>query len=536
MIPPVDQTLSGTARYWLLGGILLGFFLLKLTFNPYPVGDFGRDGSYYYQVARHVSEGDELLTSVSLYHQGLKKLPHPSTIYPLWPLILGGVGAVIGLDKAASLLPKIFYFIDLILLYILTNIIAQTWGKTAVIVFRQGRILDVGHLVVMLMGINHNFFLITSLPFTEALAFCLTVTALLLLIRSSKEPRILWGVGAGALAALAYLTRSQMFGLVTFIPVSLLLIGLKEQKYRQIAVAAALTGMVLILVWVFYLLKVVGHFTPRMLLDFEAYHETPELPPYSSRIPIQSFSGFIKDLIYGSLVAFNPNNPFSYVRSFGMSVYLIPLAALYLLAHPEALRRTLQHITSRTSFSVVGTLSGAVGCLIGVHAFHQASPPPWLFHFRHGLPIILVIAVAMGYLLAQDSQILRFFVLFLIMWSLVTSAGELKKKMRISYEGPTKAQQELAAWIAEQKVPPVFVTTRPWALGALTRGLFHGVKCNQPATQTILYFQYVNVNYLITHSFDDNCRFFTGVKQNLKPIREFGNGSDKIIVWRYQSD
>ena len=59
---------SPSRRWWVLGVVLLGLLSLKLAFDPYPTGSHSHDGSFYYQIARHVSEGDGFQTSVALYH------------------------------------------------------------------------------------------------------------------------------------------------------------------------------------------------------------------------------------------------------------------------------------------------------------------------------------------------------------------------------------------------------------------------------------------------------------------------------------
>lgn len=63
----------------------------------------------------------------ALYHQGLRELPHASLVYPLWPVLLGAGGALIGLERAAVLLPPLFYVLSLVLLYALANRLAGRW-------------------------------------------------------------------------------------------------------------------------------------------------------------------------------------------------------------------------------------------------------------------------------------------------------------------------------------------------------------------------------------------------------------------------
>ena len=120
-----------------------------------------------------VAAGDGLLTNISLYHQGLSPLPHLAPIYPLWPLLLGGVGAVVGLHTAAVWLPVLFYLASLLVLYRLTVVIASRFGDPTLVRWRGQPILDAGHILVMLFGMNPIYFRFTSLPFTEGLGFTL---------------------------------------------------------------------------------------------------------------------------------------------------------------------------------------------------------------------------------------------------------------------------------------------------------------------------------------------------------------------------
>lgn len=102
---------------------------LKALFNPSPLSDTKfDDGAYYYQVARHVRDGDGFVTSVSLYNDGFKRLPHQALFYPLWPLLLGLTGRVLDLQLAAQILPETLYFVALALLYALANHVASAFG------------------------------------------------------------------------------------------------------------------------------------------------------------------------------------------------------------------------------------------------------------------------------------------------------------------------------------------------------------------------------------------------------------------------
>jgi hypothetical protein len=71
---------------YLLPLLLVAYFAYgKLEFNPQSRFERWADGLYYYQVAQHVAngDGDGLVTSVSLYGQGLRDMPTPTNAQPL---------------------------------------------------------------------------------------------------------------------------------------------------------------------------------------------------------------------------------------------------------------------------------------------------------------------------------------------------------------------------------------------------------------------------------------------------------------------
>ena len=112
---------------WLMA-VLLPLIALKLSYRA-GSGPYGLDASYYFQIARHVMHGDGLLSSVSLYREGLI-LPARATIYPLWPLVLGYTARAIGLVRAANVLPPLLYVIALLLLFYLTRNVRRSIDET----------------------------------------------------------------------------------------------------------------------------------------------------------------------------------------------------------------------------------------------------------------------------------------------------------------------------------------------------------------------------------------------------------------------
>ena len=81
-------------------GALAVLRMLKGAGDP----PYGVDASYYFQLARHIANGDGFVTTVSLYHEGWI-LPAKTNIYPLWPLVLGYAGRMIGIEIANEKAP-----------------------------------------------------------------------------------------------------------------------------------------------------------------------------------------------------------------------------------------------------------------------------------------------------------------------------------------------------------------------------------------------------------------------------------------------
>jgi hypothetical protein len=255
-------------------GLAHGAFLLTLgaagwlTFTCQRPLTTGLDSAFYYQVARHVSEGAGLVTSVSLYHQGLTPLPHATNVYPAWPLLLGGVGRWIGMERAAHLLPRLLYLLDLVLAYLLVRRVGARFGKPAL-----------GHAAIALLAFAPAFFVSTALPYTEGLGVALglcTLGAIDVATTSTRPRRQVVGAAlAGVLAGAAYATRFQLIGFVVALP----FVPWPRPRRVLLGVVAVSAALVPIALVGLQLASLPG-FTPAMLFDFSAWRAAPDLPPF----------------------------------------------------------------------------------------------------------------------------------------------------------------------------------------------------------------------------------------------------------------
>lgn len=538
-VPPGEGAVEGRTlvRVALLLTLLVLFVVLKLREDPPVTGHFRADATTYYLVARSVANGEGLRTPVSLYHQGLRDLPALSPIYPLWPLVLGAAGSVIGLERAAALLPELFYFADLLLVYALGNGIAAELRR------RRGSArlpaFDLGHLAVLLLGTNPEFFKDTSLCLSEALAFCTLLAALLALPRAVTRPG--WAALAGVLGGLSYLTRSQFLLVPIALSAALVLADRGARGRRSAALAAAGAALV-VLPWVVYLAALPGPFEARMLVDFTAYRETPGLPRFSGYVEHGSLLARLTDVLSGVVVAFAPLHPQSYVRLFGAALYLVPLALggwlFPRLRRPGPSSSTVPSSPLSLGTLSLGTLSLGTGAtalasLLPVHLMHGNYPVEWFFWDRHGLPMFLGIVLAAGYWLARPglAQLAVLALVAVTVWARNPLASERQGEGKRA--GIWPGEQDLVAWLDAHERPPLAVSPRCRELALWSSARFHWIGCSSPAEETRTLLRTLPIDYLIVYSDESDCAFHQGLEGELELVKEFRRTRRTIAVYRW---
>jgi hypothetical protein len=511
-----------------LAAILLALLTQKLAFDPEPIGHWRADGSFYYQVAQHVASGDGLRTSVSLYNQGLRELPAPTTIYPLWPLVLGATGRAIGLPRAAWLVPEILFFVDLLLLYCIANRIGSALEGSTWLRIRGVPLVDLGHVAVLLFGSNRMFFVHTSVPWTEGLAFALLFGSLLAVHEAARRSSVPWAAAAGALAGLAYLTRSQMLGLPLAISAPLVLVGRAGFRWR-LAGAALAASAAAILPWILFLASFVTHFPPRMLVDFTAYRETPQLPPYPGFVVYASGTERLLDFAGSFVQAFHPTRLQTYFRSFGAAVTLIPVALALSLGRARRRGARARARLDPDCVLVLATIFAAVLCLLPLHALHEASGTIWRFGHRQGLPMVLGVVLALAVLWSRGWALRALVVAALASAVLLprqTGPGWVQRSERA-----TPAELRMLDWLEDHREPPVVLATTARELAAWRGVTGHGIGCNHPASNTRDLLRHLDIDYLILYDRERKCAFARGLP-GLELVRRFGHGREAIGLYR----
>jgi hypothetical protein len=511
-------------RLLLLGLIVSCLFGLKLSFLP-GTGPYGLDGSFYVNVARNVQEGVGLKTNVSMYHGGETTLPTASRlIYPLWPLLLGYSARLIGLVSAVNYLPPLLYGADLLLLYLLMSRLAVRLRCPTDALFTPG------HLLVLLLGLNFTFYGSTTFPYTEGLGFFFALVAALLIDHAVSVRSALWGGLAGLAAGLALLTRTQM--VIVGLALLIVVLWVAASNRRFIGLAAAY-GIVFCSILAFM---------NTVVLHMEESPRVP-LPRFRMWLEPPTRMGWWMERLQGIVVSFSPFDSNSFFHSF-QTAFLIPIIAavvalvrwIRLLRGPGA-EEGAQRVGSGVRLRAEAALPAAfvlvaLGTYCSLILFH-GDPEfimPWLFGYRHGVPMIFGVAVATAYLwgLGRTARSITLIcALVAILVGLTSIIGFVTGPPSPS---PTPAEKALSVWLDRQPSRPVILTARSQHLSVYTHAGIHWTECRTSAKTTRIMMEKLPIDYVIVYAAERPCEFFKGMGDVLVERIAFGKDPDRIDV------
>lgn len=525
-----NSSRAGTAVLITALLVVLGAF--KLAHNP-GLTHKAPDGNYYLQIARNVARGDGFRTDVALYYQGFKDLPAPATVYPLWPLALGGVARIVGLQRASQWLPEVFYVIACGLAYFVANQLARAWAAPQKYwPLRIGVVqIDLGIVALILLGLNRVFFWSTSRPYTEGLAFALIFACLLSLARLAETPSRLWGGVTGALGGLAYLARSQSLLMVFGIMTALTFICMFDRRYWKVTLATAGGLLVVVLPWLVYL----RHLTPpapwTTLINFAAYRENAAMLVGASPSVIDSvLARTAKYFWQGMRIAFDPTNRNSYYASFGPAIYLVPLVALRGLFLPARARDFLRALASARGVLVLATVLGALASISVIH-ITKSPYTGWLFRWRHGLPYFFLLLLAFQHLVSRGGRTWRAIAVALLLGSMWTSSRALAQMLPKEPSGkPNAPAQKLMRWIKRED--PIIASASASWVSVHSGARAHWLNCKDGADQIRRLFRYVPIQHLVVLPHERRCRYYRGLSRELELAEQFGQGQKRVEVFR----
>lgn len=431
----------------LLAALLAGMFALKLAHAAHEP-DYGPDASYYYDIAAHVRDGHGLVTDVSLFNAGFSYFPHPTAVYPLWPLVLGLSARVVPLDLAATWLPTLFFFAGVLLAYRLARRLApgplfpETWP-----------VPHAGHLAALVYGLTQAMFLNTTRPFTEGLAYFLLLLALGRAEALMRAPRAWRGLELGAWLGLIILTRSQLVLAAMAVAGTLAWAVARLGWRRWLAPAlAVLLGLAAVLgLQLAHLASFAD--APRLayLLRFDLVREPSELSPLQVMVATDGPLAWLADRARGLPIAFG-GGTMSYFNCFGLWAVALPLCLPFLLLDGwRALQRRRLGLWAwlhapANLFKLCFALL-AIGGVLSLHTLHKAMFTPWNFGTRHGLTAGFAIFAAILYL-ARRPVLGRVIAVFIV------AAGTFHGFMRIDRKIRDDSYQH-TVWTAAHNQPIV---------------------------------------------------------------------------------
>jgi DNA-binding transcriptional ArsR family regulator len=411
------------------------------------------DGGYYTNIAKHVRDGDGLTTDVSLYHKAYAYFPHPTSVYPLWPLVYGFLGRFAPLAEVGRWAPTCFYFVALVGAFRWAR---RVWPEDF---FARLPGFGAGHALVLIFGLNLNFFRFTSFPYTEGLGYALLFAALFRFASLWREPSWRAGAEMGLWLGLCVLARAQFIILAIACASVLgfaLVVGHQRRRHAIMALCA-IAGFSLLLIpylaWVSSFIPDAGIGT---MLRFDQARPNDLLEPVEAYKPAESISAFLWDRASGIPVAFGFHHRYAYQRTFHGFQYAIPLALPFLLASAiDATRRrpvleTLRSLTEGESLNRLFIVVFALGGFVSIHLVHKIAWAEWNFAKRQALTCSFMFFLCLLYLLRHKRSLPFLLGVFLLCAgtfrageAIATTTSDLVERSK----GPRVYKKKLVEWL-----------------------------------------------------------------------------------------
>jgi hypothetical protein len=382
--------------------------------------DFGPDGSYYTDIALNVRDGRGLTSDVSVFHQGFPYFPHPTPVYPLWPLLYGTVARLAPVEVVGVWLPTALYLVALGLAYLL----GRRLGPRPLI---AGLPLHGGHVFALLFAINTKLSKTTAAPYTEGLAFVLLLACLLrseaLFARLSSgaplQRALLAGLEMGVWLMVLFLTRSQFIvvGLALAAAVGLTLVP--RLAHRQLAsvkpsvqrLGVFLLGVALpcVVLWNLFARWWLATYLPEPSLRTYLRFDTARVNDLLSEVPVMYQPHGLLDrlggLALGLGASMSPDGESSsYVTLHHAAAYLMPAALLLLLAQRRRWPALWRLLRGPAGPFVAFAHLAALALAASLHTVHKVYGIPWVFGGRQAIPSVLLVGLCALYLLKASPR------------------------------------------------------------------------------------------------------------------------------------
>lgn len=372
---------------WRLFAVLLVLFAAAKVLATAGVTELGIDGAFYTDVAQYVRDGHGLQTGQSLYHKGYSHFPHPTSIYPAWPLLLGILARVVDIQLLAHWLPAALWLASLVAAWFLGSALRPES-------FFQRVQVHGGHVLMLMLGLNTEYFTYTSMPYTEGLSWLLLLLFGTRLLRLAPREDLVSAAEIGAWTGLLVLCRAQFLivPIAVFAALSLRL-GTGWRGLARLLVAMAVFAALLTphMVRNAGILQEAGLLT---LLRFDQAQVSDALEPLPVLLQTEGVGGLLLDRAQGLSLAFDPTSDRSYAVHFHAFIYALLLLPWAVWQRRRGLPTVLRRLLApgSTAWWVMGLF--ALGGLASVHLAHKSYEPAWYFHRRHALVVLPAVFAA----------------------------------------------------------------------------------------------------------------------------------------------
>ncbi len=465
------------------------------------------DGGYYTEVARHVRDGLGLTTHVSLNNFGYESFPHPTSIYPLWPVVLGMTGRVVDLTTAAHWLPAILYFVSIIGAF---GFGRSVWP--APVFPSSGLPINGGHIAAALLAFNRQFIVFTSVPYTEGLSWALFFLFFWRLSKKSAETSAIWGVELGLWLSALYFARSQFIVIPLAVGGALFLrlcVGPDRMRWLRVgATAAAVTGTALG-AWLAHLSTFVADLGPTALVRFDQNRANDLLAEFDVIVETDGALDLLTDRLSGLGTAYSPAGAHSWHGNVGTANWALPVAGVFALV---ALRRPVQGWWARRLASIRSDdailrgamLLVAVGGLLSVHLAHKHFNGDWYFYRRQGLIAIFAFLLPLMWLLRRKGAA-ALFGGAIVASSIWLGIFEAARQIKASYAEAAKPDPyaDLVGWLAQNSAAEAPITVA-FQEGTVQRVAwrtehvgYHWLSTKSPYADVRTMFDKLHTDYLI---------------------------------------
>jgi hypothetical protein len=337
---------------------------------------------------------------------------------------------------------------------------------------------------------------------------------------------------AGALAALAFLTRTQMIGIALALPFVFALHGIRERRFFALAgFATAGVGLVLApwIIWVASWAEITGW---HAFSGMGSVRGVPGLRFFRQTVPVSSTDERLRMVVEGLKAAFGPTSKVGYTTSFGAVVYAVPLAVLAAAGSWTEIKRVVRRLWSAEGCLLSIAVLATIVALGPLHLDKRQFFFSWLFGWRHGLPFIVLIALAVPYLFLRGESLGRALGALLVALTLYQAVESMGVLLNRRYQaGPTGPEAELARWMDAQNPRPKVITTNAQVLSAFSRSYFQWMDCKVSAKHTRLLLEAGAADYVLLYPKEANCAFFAPLKDELERVKVFNRGY-KVELWR----